>query len=277
MTEAGPLDLVEVLRVERTRFLELLRSLDVDDWKRQTECPVYDVQGVAAHILGDDLSLLSRQRDAAPPGVFRYLAEGLDFRTALDAFNDRWVDTAQFFGPPLLIDLLEVVGTWTADFYASVGNDTLGEPVGFFAATGPSPYWQIAAREYVERWTHHHQILRAVDRAPLDDKLLLRPATGAVTRAFAAHLDDLGAAVGDRIELALGDVTYTMTRDGDRWKLFEGSDGDATARVSVAHADVATLTSRGFPRDDVVAHLTTAGDEAIADRAVRGIALMAGR
>ena len=57
---AGPLDVVAVLRVERGRFLDLLRSLDPDDWKRETECPAYDVQGVAALILGDDLSLLVR-------------------------------------------------------------------------------------------------------------------------------------------------------------------------------------------------------------------------
>ena len=277
LTPAGPLDVVEVLRVERARFVEMLRTLDADDWKRETECPEYDVHGVAAHILGDDLSLLSRQRDGAPPGVFRYLGEGLDFRSALDAFNDRWVDTVQFFGPPLLIDLLDDAGQWTADFYAAVGNDTLGEPVGFFAATAPSPYWQIAAREYVERWTHHHQILRAVDRPPLDDEVVLVPAIAAVVRAFAAHLDDLGAAEGDRLELSMGGVAYTLIRAGDRWDLFEGCDGNARAAVSVDRADVATLTSRGIARADVASVLRAAGDIGIAARAVQGITALAGR
>ena len=277
MIEAGPLDVVEVLRVERARFVELLRSLDPDDWKRPTECPAYDVQGVASHILGDDFSLLSRQRDGAPPGVFRHLAEGVDFRTALDRFNDQWVDTAQFFGTPLLIDLLELAGHWTADFYAAVGGDTLGEPVGFFGATGPSPQWQAAAREYVERWTHHHQILRAVDRPALDDDGLVLPAIAAVVRAFAAHLDDLGSADGDRVELSMGGTAYTLARAGDHWTLLEGADGGAVARVAVDRAHVATLTSRGFPRDDIASLLTTSGDASIAARSVEGVRTLAGR
>ena len=277
LTPAGSLDVVEVLGLERERFVEMLRTLDDDDWTRDTECPEYDVQGVAAHILGDDLSLLSRQRDGAPPGVFRYLAEGLDFRSALDAFNDRWVDTVQFFGPPVLIDLLEAAGRWTADFYGSVGLETLGEPVGFFAATAPSPYWQIAAREYVERWTHHHQILRAVDRPPLDDDAVLLPAIAAVVRAFAAHLHDLGAAEGDQLELSMGEVAYTLVRAGDHWELFDGSEGNAIAVVSVDRADVATLTSRGIASGDVASTLRTTGDAGIAERAVQGITGLAGR
>ena len=151
---------------------------------------------MAAHLLGDDFSLLARQRDGATPGLLRLLAPGQDFRTALDQFNDGWVDTAQFFSPALLIDLLELTGRWTADWYASVDPQSPGEPVGFFGATGPSPYWQIAAREYVERWVHHHQIRRAVGRANLDDDAILLPAAATVMRATAAYLSDLGAGIG---------------------------------------------------------------------------------
>jgi hypothetical protein len=68
-TLAGPLDVIDVLPVERSTLMEMLRSLDDDDWRRPTECPAYDVQGVATHVLGDDLSLLSRQRDGATSGV----------------------------------------------------------------------------------------------------------------------------------------------------------------------------------------------------------------
>ena len=39
------------------------------------------------------------------------------------------------------------------------------EPVGFFATGAPSPYWQVIAREYVERITHQSQIRHAVAHA----------------------------------------------------------------------------------------------------------------
>ena len=51
----------------------------------------YTVNGVATHVLGNDLSLLSRQRDGAEDGLVQ-MAKGLpdaDFRTLLDDFNDR--------------------------------------------------------------------------------------------------------------------------------------------------------------------------------------------
>jgi hypothetical protein len=52
-------------RPERDALLELLAGLSTEDWARPTECLAWPVKGVATHILGDDLSLLSRQRDGA--------------------------------------------------------------------------------------------------------------------------------------------------------------------------------------------------------------------
>ena len=75
---------------EREALLDLLGGLDAGQWARPTECPAYSVKGIATHVLGDDLSLLSRQRDAAEEGTSLLAAElpGADFGTVLDAFND---------------------------------------------------------------------------------------------------------------------------------------------------------------------------------------------
>jgi uncharacterized protein (TIGR03083 family) len=265
------------MQVERERFLDLLRGLKGDDWRRPTECPAYDVQGIAAHILGDDFSLLSRQRDAALPGVFRDMAEGIDFRTALDRFNDRWVDTAQFFSPSLLIELLEAAGHWTAHWYDAVDPAELGEPVGFFGATGPSPYWQISSREYVERFTHHHQILRALGRDGLDDDVVVSPAASVVVRAFAAHLDDLGASDGASIVVSVAHAAWTLVRAGDQWELFDGAAVAPTVTATIDRQRAATLLSRGVPYAGVTACLATTGDGDVAARLVKGISALAGR
>ena len=60
---------LEVYRPERSALLGLLDGLSPGDWNCVTECPEYTVKGVATHILGDDLSLLSRQRDGAEQGT----------------------------------------------------------------------------------------------------------------------------------------------------------------------------------------------------------------
>ena len=60
---------------ERLALPALLHGLTEEDWARPTECPAYPVKGVATHVLGDDLSLLSRQRDSATNGLL-LLARG---------------------------------------------------------------------------------------------------------------------------------------------------------------------------------------------------------
>jgi mono/diheme cytochrome c family protein len=57
------IDATGLLGSERDAFLDLLGSLSDEEWQLATECPKWTVEGVALHILGDDLSLLARQRD----------------------------------------------------------------------------------------------------------------------------------------------------------------------------------------------------------------------
>lgn len=178
MIDAGSMSVVlQALRPERAALLARLEPLGAEDWARPTECPQYTVKGIATHVLGDDLSLLSRQRDGAENGLLLLAADrpGADFRTLLDAFNDRWVAATQFFSPALVIELLRLTGEWTADYYEAVDPAAPGEPVGFFGAQGPtSPFWQAIAREYVERWVHHSQIRRALGLGSLSDEPFLR-------------------------------------------------------------------------------------------------------
>src|SRR5580700_6613947 len=131
MLDASSISVVlDVYRPERASLLDLLGGLSGEDWLRPTECPAYSVKGVATHVLGDDLSLLSRQRDGAVQGLV-FLADelaGADFRTLLDAFNDRWVDATRFVSNQVLIDLLGLSGEWTAAYYESVDPEAPCEP-----------------------------------------------------------------------------------------------------------------------------------------------------
>lgn len=184
------LDATPFLRRERAVLLELLDGLDDADWERPTECPAYTVKGVATHLLGDDLSLLSRQRDAATSGVLLQAEEmsGSDFGAILDAFNDRWVEAARFLSPALLVELLRLSGDLTAAFYEAADLAAPCEPVFFFGSTGEtSPYWQAIARELMERWVHQSQIRRAIGWLSWADEEVVR--TGVAIVAAAAGVE----------------------------------------------------------------------------------------
>lgn len=168
---------LDVYLPERARLIELLGGLSAEQWALPTECPTYPVKGIAAHILGDDLSLLSRQRDGAVQGLV-LMAErmpGADFRALLDAFNDQWVEAVRFLSPGLLIELLELAGRWTHRYYCEVDPRSPGEPVALFgvALGDSSPFWHAIAREYLERWAHHSQIRRALGLGALADSPFL--------------------------------------------------------------------------------------------------------
>jgi hypothetical protein len=135
------------------------------------------VKGIAIHILGDDLSLLSRQRDRAVQGLV-LMAErmpGADFRELLDGFNDQWVEAARFLSPALLLQLLDHAGHWTHRYYCNVDPNAPGEPVPLFGVAfgDSSPFWHAIAREYLERWAHHSQIRRALGLGSLSDSPFL--------------------------------------------------------------------------------------------------------
>lgn len=152
-------------------------TLDGEQWALPTECPAYSVRGVAAHIFGDDLSLLSRQRDSAVQCLV-LMAErlpGADFRSLLNGFNDQWVEAARFLSPQLLLQLLDLAGQWTERYYRDVDPNQAGEPVLLFgvAFADSSPFWHAIAREYLERFAHHSQIRRALGLGSLADSPLL--------------------------------------------------------------------------------------------------------
>jgi len=192
MIDASSVAIVlQAYRPEREALLEMLGGLSAEDWARPTECPAYSVKGVAAHILGDDFSLLSRQRDGAVQGL-AYVADempGADFRALLDVFNDSWVATTRFMSPALLIELLHLSGEWTATYYESVDPEAPGEPVGLFGASRDetSPFWQAIAREYLERYIHHSQIRRAVALGSSTDPQFL--STGVAVVASMAYME----------------------------------------------------------------------------------------
>ena len=182
---------------ERARLIELLADLTDDQWSLPTECPAYSVKGIASHILGDDLSLLSRQRDGAPQGLV-LMAErmpGADFRALLDGFNDQWVEATRYLSPLLLLHLLDLAGRWTDEYYRNVDPIAPGEPVPMFGVPfgQSSPFWHAIAREYLERWAHHSQIRRALGLGSLAEAPFLE--TGHAIIATVA-----GAPTGDAVE-----------------------------------------------------------------------------
>ena len=261
MACSGMLDVVPWLRDERRALVELLGGLDGEAWRLPTECPGWTVHGIVLHILGDDLSLLSRQRDGAPSGLFAVAQRGgaKDFRGLLDAFNEQWVTAASFLSPELVCELLRLTDDWTADWYAQVPPDRLGEPVPWLGPE-PAPYWLIAAREYVERWVHHQQIARATSSRGPGDEATLR-AVEAVSRGLPRLLGPVHAPDDAVVALTVLGQTWTLSGPGGGWALHPGPPPTPTTALTLSSSDAAARAfSRGLTAAELADAFEASGD-----------------
>jgi uncharacterized protein (TIGR03083 family) len=61
---------VQIAAVENRRFADQLASFTADDWTKPTDCPLWDVQAVAAHVIG------SAAAQASPREFIRQVRAG---------------------------------------------------------------------------------------------------------------------------------------------------------------------------------------------------------
>jgi hypothetical protein len=221
-------------------------------------------------VLGDDLSLLSRQRDSELPSLLTEpsLPSWDDApATLLDQFNERWVHASTFLSPTLLVELLRLMGESTHEWYASVNPESVGEPVLLFGE-GPAPYWSIAAREYLERWVHHLQIRRAlgIEPGPVSEPPFGPRAWDVVALALPT-LFALVVPAGDAsVVVSLGERAWTYTRgDTGQWDVRSFHSDDSTVTLSVEADDVTTLLSRGLTRERAERSIVATGDRGLAE------------
>src|SRR5437764_6073338 len=279
MHPAGALDVVDHLAAERAALVSLLAGLDDNGWRAPTECPDWSVLGIACHLIGDDMSLLSRQRDGLLDPAFTEdpPATVPDFLRRLNEVNNRFVATTAGLSPTLVIELLQVTGSWTHDWYATVDPERRGESV-HWVSPEPAPYWMLAAREFTERWIHQHQIRRAVHMPWFPDPALTVAAFAALLRGFPRSLAVLSSPPGTTITIAADDVAaaWTLVARAAGWELNDGAPDAPTTRLRAALDDLAAVFSRGVERSDVPDRIAVDGEHALGTAVVGGLAAFFG-
>ena len=275
---AAPVPIDTIAIEERATLVSLLEGLAESDWDRTTECPAWTVRGICLHLLGDDLSLLARQRDdRRSPVSIQAEAQGWDqLFVLLDTFNEAWVDAATFISPRLLCELLTLTGAWTHEWYTTVDPDRLGEPVPW-VNLDPSPYWFLGAREYFERWIHHQQIRRALGAPPLDDPRWVVPSVGILARGFPAGMALLDAAAGTTLSVVLPDAAWTVEKGPTGWQLVDGRPDEPTATVAMGYDHAALVFSRALAPADIASGIELDGERELASLFVAGLGAFFGR
>lgn len=162
--------MIEVLNVFQelnNELISLLKSLQAEDWNKETCLKGRTVKDLASHLIDTSLRRLAMGRDnyfGETPTDFSH--EGLvEF---IQDQNIRWISATKRLSPQILIGLLETSGQEMLDYFSEL--NPYGEalfPVDW-AGEDLSLNWFDIAREYTEKWHHQMQIREALGR---EDKL----------------------------------------------------------------------------------------------------------
>lgn len=260
-----PIDIVALLAGEEQALIDLLGGLEPEQWAAPTACAGWTVHDLAAHILGDKLGRLSRDRDG-----YRTTEPRQDeaFGRFLDRINDEWVVACRRLSPEVLFALVVDSTSQIPQLWGRLDVDELGDPVSW-AGPEPAPVWLDAAREYTEYWVHQQQIREAVGAQPLDAPMWRAPVVDTFMRALPHTLRSVSAREGRQ-------VSYTVTGpSGGKWTAVSSPDGwllDRVASSGRTLASVATdadtfwrLCTRNVRVDDVRDRVTLKGDESVGE------------
>src|SRR5215471_14750026 len=128
MRQPAPIQVVPLFPETLDALLNLLTDLQHADWEAPTVCAGWTVKDIAQHLLGGEISILSRKRDgyafSGSP-----IKEWQELVTLINNLNASWVTATRRISPRLLCDLLRFAGEQANRYFASLDPDAVGDPV----------------------------------------------------------------------------------------------------------------------------------------------------
>lgn len=217
-SEEPPADIVPLLALERSRLLELLATIDEAEWQASSPCPGWSVLGLCCHLLGDDLSIISRHRDryrgtSVPPG-----GDEPTFIAWLDELQTQWVHASRRLSPRVVVELLEWAGPQVIDALSTKDPRARTAYV-TWAGIDPVPEWLNQVRELSEYWIHRQQLRQALGRASDLREDLFVPILDGLRWAYPFRLGQVEAEDGDTVTIELSGLA------GATWYLVAGAAG----------------------------------------------------
>jgi uncharacterized protein (TIGR03083 family) len=271
----GPILVVDLFPETLDALVSLLSGLSDDEWRRRTSAGSWSVKDVAQHLLGGEINILSRKRD-------RHLFSGSPIKewgelvALINELNSTWVKATARLSPRLLCDLLRFTGEQVCEYFKSLDQFSMGDPVDW-AGPGPAPVWLDLAREYTERWHHQQQIRDAVGRPGLTEPKYMAPVLDAFIRALPHTYRSVEAEEGTLVALTVTGGSggrWHILREGARWNLYVDVSREPAAEVIIDEGTAWRLFTKGVKRDEALARAEIRGDRPLGLKALEMISII---
>jgi len=271
-----PILCAPIIRQVDQHLIELLTSLNADDWDRPTVAPQWSVRDVAAHLLDTALRKLSGGRD-------KCRVERTDVRSHQDLvalvnrLNREGVTVYRRLSPPVLTQIMQLTCAQTADFYESL-NPFARATIGVsWAGETTSPVWFDTARELTERWHHQEQIRLATNRPSIMTPPLYPPVLDTFLRGLPHAYRDVTAAANTALLVEIsGDCggQWCLLRSQDSWSFTSDLPSAIASHIIIPQSIAWRLFTKGIDRDSARAKLTISGDKALAEQVLQLVAIV---
>jgi uncharacterized protein (TIGR03083 family) len=271
-----PILAAPVIREVDRRLIELLGSLQPEEWELPTIAPGWAVRDVAAHLLDTALRKLSGGRDRCRVGR-EEVHSHQDVITLVNRLNHEGVVVYRRLSPKVLIELMQLACSQTADFVESLDPFAEASIGVSWAGEMSSLVWFDNARELTERWHHQEQIRLATNRPGIMIPPLYRPVLDTFMRGLPHAYRDVVAPIGTAILVEVsGDC-------GGRWCLANSEAGwifahelpsAIAAKIVIPQALAWRVFTKGITREAAYPQLTICGEETLAQHGLRLVAIV---
>jgi len=281
MSSLEPVLAVDLFPLERQALLQLLVQLTEEEWQRPTVCVGWTVKDIVLHVLGDDIGLLSRQRDAYDQfkdikGQQKF-ASWDELVAFIDQNNALWVKAMRRMSNQLACTFLKLTGEECYEYMKSLDPFAFGGPVSW-AGPGPAPVWLDIAREYTERWLHQQHIRDAVGRPGFKERRFFAPVLATCVWALPQTFREVHANEGTHIHLLItGEAggEWCLRREQGNWMLGKTDSSPADASVVLDHETAWRLFTKGISKDEALQKLAFQGDEMLARKVLDTVSIIA--
>lgn len=274
MRSVEPLFVVDLFEPMLDRLLQLLHQLSEQEWRSATPCEGWTVKDIALHLLGDEISQLSRGRDK---DISSILPSGPDLVGRINRQNELWVEATRRMSPRLICELLDVTGHEVVHYFKSLDLMEMSGSVSW-AGPDPAPVWFDVAREYTERWHHQQHIREAVRRPGLTEAAFLAPVLDTFVRALPYTFRSVEAPEQTIVKLVVvGEAgqSWCLLRKEAQWVLFTETPFSPTATVTIDQETAWRLFTKGIAKEKARERSHIQGNEELASNIFEAVAIIA--
>ena len=278
--EANPkeIDVRPLFAPLHENLIDLLKSLEKEDWQKPTIARFWNIKQVTAHILDGNIRALSIQRDQynaeQPPAIDAYQ----QLVGWLNQLNADWIKAFNRVSPQVLIALLQATGPEVNHYFSSLPlNEKAIFPVAWAGETESLNKLHIA-REYTERWLHQQQIRDALERPGIMIRKFFYPFIHTfmqgLPKAYQEVIADTDTHITIEVTGEIGGVWHLL-KTTEKWKLVDVPKNTPDAQISIPPDIAWKLFSKGINPVIARREVKIKGKEALGLHALNMVSVMA--